>query len=92
MKGKNVRVCAFFYYGNGNKLLASNNQYRTSDGQLTVQDTSVVYYDSSSWSDFILEIPYSAISKGSNHKFIIQLQDERGNYLCSSDDNYFSVN
>ena len=74
MKGKTIRVCAFFYDEDGDKMRASNNNYRTSDGQVTVQDKATPRYESSNYSDFTMEIPYSAITKGKN-KFVIQIQD-----------------
>ena len=91
MRGQTVRVCAFFYDSNGNKMRSSNNQYKTTDGQVTVQDTSTASYDNTNWSDFILEIPYSAIKKGSN-KFYVAIYDSNGNSLDTSSYEYFSVN
>lgn len=90
MKGKTVRVCAFFYDEDGEDLTTSNNQFRTSDGQVTIQNTSTVTYKNSNWSDFIMEIPYSVMKRGSN-KFFIQIQDSNGNLLANSDYEYFTV-
>lgn len=89
MKGKTIRVCAFFYDEDGDKMRASNNNYRTSDGQVTVQDKATPRYESSNYSDFTMEIPYSAITKGKN-KFVIQIQDNNGEYLGESDYEYFT--
>lgn len=89
MKGKTIRVCAFFYDEDGDKMRASNNNYRTSDGQVTVQDKATPRYESSNYSDFTMEIPYSAIIKGKN-KFVIQIQDNNGEYLGESDYEYFT--
>ena len=91
MKGKTIYVCAFFYDEDGNKMRTSNNDYRTSDGQVTVQDTATPRYDSSNYSDFKMEIPVPVMRKGSN-KFRIQIQDSNGNVLANSDYEYFSVN
>lgn len=91
MKDKTIRVCAFFFDSNGNKMRSSNNQYKTVDGQVTVQDTGRPSYESSTWSDFILEIPYSVMKKGSD-KFLVQIQDSNGTTFASSDYEYFSVN
>ena len=89
MKGKTIRVCAFFYDEDGDKMRASNNNYRTSDGQVSVQDKTTPRYESSNYSDFTMEIPYSAITKGDN-KFVIQIQDNNGEYLGESDYEYFT--
>lgn len=91
MKGKKVRVCAFFYDDDGNKMKASNSEYRTSDGQVTVQSVGNVTYENSTWNDFVMEIPYSVMKKGSN-KFMIEIHDNNGKSLAESDYEYFSVN
>ena len=90
MKNKMIFVCAFFYDQNGEKMRASNNQYRTPDGQVTVQSKANPTYEHSTWSDFVLEIPYSVMTKGSN-KFSVKLYDDSGNFMTSSDYEYFSV-
>ena len=96
MLDKKVRVCAFFYGDGGAKMLASSStasQYRTSDGQLTVQDIGNAIYENSRWEDFVLEIPNSALKKGSDNKIMIQIQDYDGN-LLSAEPKYvwFTVN
>lgn len=90
MKGKTIRVCAFFFDEDGDKITTSNNQFRAPNGQVTVQDTGNSPYTNSKWSDFTLEIPYSVMRKGSN-KFYIQIQDSNGNTLTTSDFVYFTV-
>lgn len=89
MKGKTIRVCAYFYDEDGDKMRSSSNSYKTSDGQVTVQGTATATYKNTNWSNFTLEIPYSAITKGDN-KFIIQIQDNNGKYLGESDYEYFT--
>lgn len=91
MKGKTIRVCAFFFDEDGDELTTSNNQFRAPDGQVTVQDTGTATYENSNWSDYVLEIPYGVMRKGSN-KFYIQIQDNRGNTLTTSSYEYFTVN
>ena len=70
-----IRICAFFYDEEGNRLTSSINHYKTPDGQLTVQDTDIPIYENCLWKDFVLEIPVSVIKKGSN-KFFIEIQDD----------------
>lgn len=91
MKGKTIRVCAFFYDEDGDEMTTSNNQFRAPDGQVTVQRTDNSTYESTKWTDFVLEIPYGVMRKGDN-KFDVQIQDNRGNTLTTSSYKYFSVN
>lgn len=91
MKGKTIRVCAFFFDEDGDKLTTSNNQFRAPNGQVTVQNTGTATYENSNWSDYVLEIPYRVMRKGDN-KFYIQIHDNRGNTLTTSSYEYFSVN
>lgn len=91
MKGKTIRVCAFFYDEDGDEMTTSNNQYRAPDGQVTVQKTATPGYKNTNYSDVALEIPTSVMRKGSN-KFHIQIQDSRGNTLTTSSYEYFKVN
>lgn len=89
MKDKTIRVCAFFYDEDGNKMKSSSNEYKTRHGQVTVQRTATAPYTNSSWSNFTMEIPYSAITKGKN-KFVIHIQDNNGEHLGESDYQYFT--
>ena len=89
MKGKTIYVCAYFYDEDGNEMRSSSNNYKTSDGQVAVHGTATATYKNSNWSNFTMEIPYSAITKGDN-KFVIQIQDNNGKYLGESDYEYFT--
>ena len=83
MLDKKVRICAYFYGPEGSVMQAKSTaqaQYRTSNGQLTVQDISTATYENSRWSDFVLEIPNTEFSKGSN-KVMVQIHDQEGNLL-----------
>lgn len=91
MKGKTIRVCAFFYDEDGDEMTTSNNQYRAPDGQVTVQTTATPGYTNTNYSDVALEIRTSVMRKGRN-KFHIQIQDSRGNMLTTSSYEYFNVN
>ena len=91
MKGKTIKVCAFFFEEDGDEITTSNTQYRAPDGQVTVQETGSVTYKNSHWGDFDLEIPYYVMPKG-DYKFYIQIHDSSGNNLTTSDYEYFQVN
>ena len=88
-KGKNIRVCAYFYYQNGNKAPAQNYEYRTTDGQATVQGTGKCDYEGTLWKDYTLNIPYYALPIG-NLKMKIQIQDSNGNFLAESSEVSFT--
>ena len=85
-----IWVCAFFFDEDGNRLTSSNNEYKTPSGKLTVQDTGSPRYKNSRWEDFVLEIPYSVIKKGSN-KFHIKIIDSDDNNLATSEYIHFTV-
>lgn len=85
-----IRVCAYFYYPNGNKVTALNNEFRTSDGQATVQGTDKCTYSNTLWKDFTLDIPYYALPKGSL-MVKVQIQDKNGAYLAESSKVSFQV-
>ena len=85
-----IWVCAFFFDEDGNRLTSSNNEYKTPSGKLTVQDTDISTYKSCRWKDFVLEIPYSVIKKGSN-KFHIKIIDSDDNNLATSKYIHFTV-
>lgn len=56
-----VQIAAWFYYGNGEKLMDNDDQYRADDGQVCVN--KVLYIDSEHFEDkdFSLFIPYSQL-------------------------------
>ncbi len=85
-----IWVCAFFYDEDGNRLTSSTKGYKTPSGKLTVQDTDISTYKSCRWKDFVLEIPYSVIKKGSN-KFNIEIIDSDDNNLATSEYIHFTV-
>lgn len=89
-KNETIRICAFFYFSNGNRVNAVNNEFRTSDGQATVQGTGKCVYESSLWEDYTLDIPYYALPKGSLY-VEVQIQDNKGAYLAESSQLSFQV-
>ncbi len=66
-QGQDVRVGAFFYWGDGTPISGSeapvDNQTPT-DGYLTVQDVLTPSYDNSQWDDFWFFVPYSYFPTG----------------------------
>ena len=89
-KGENIRVCAYFYFANGNRVNAVNPEFRTSDGQATVQGNGHCDYEGTEWKDYSLDIPYYALPKG-NLTVQIQIQDKNGGFLANSSHTSFTV-
>ena len=89
-KGENIRVCAYFYFANGNRVNAVNPEFRTSDGQATVQGTGHCDYEGTEWKDYFLDIPYYALPKG-NLTVQIQIQDKNGGFLANSSHYSFTL-
>ncbi len=82
-KGENIRVCAFFYHANGEKVNAIDKEFRSTDGLATVQGTERCSYDGSEWKDYCLDIPYYALPQG-DLTVQIQIQDKNGGLLAES--------
>lgn len=91
MKGRKVRVCAYFDDSNGSAMIGSDSDYITSTGQVTVQGNGTATYEHSTWNDFTLEIPNSAIKNGDNNRFMIQIHDDKGHTVAESGYTYFSM-
>lgn len=89
-KNETIRVCAFFYYSNGNKAYTAYNEFMAPGGQATVQSTDTCTYEGTLWEDFGLDIPYYALPKGSL-KVQVQIHDSQGKSLAESSYVSFSV-
>jgi len=63
-RDKQVRIVAYFHKQDGDKLKDFNDAYHTSDGQVSVGEDVVPIYDSSTWKDHTLFIPYSELHMG----------------------------
>jgi hypothetical protein len=61
MKGKKGRCSVYFYDKDGNKLKDKNNQYNTTDGQISVGRDIEPGYEESWYTDFTLFMPYSEL-------------------------------
>lgn len=89
-QGEDIRVCAFFYHANGEKVYTTASDFKTPDGQATVQVVGHCTYENTLWKDFQLNIPYYVFPKGElNVK--IQIQDKNGNFLVESSPIAFTV-
>ncbi|MCQ2329941.1 MAG: BACON domain-containing protein [Paludibacteraceae bacterium] len=88
-KGENIRVCAFFYYSNGNSANAVDSEFRSPDGQAMVQGVGRCTYDDSVWKDYTLDIPNYALPNGSL-SVQIEIHDKDGKSLAKSSHISFS--
>lgn len=61
MKGISGACGAFFYYGNGQKLMDFNQNYRASDGQVMVTAPITPIYDQALFEDFVIFMPYNEL-------------------------------
>jgi len=93
LQGKQIRVCAYFYDDDGNVMKAptsADGQYRTPNGQLTVQQVNTSTYENSRWSDYVLDIPCSLLTRGES-KVMVQIHYEGDTISEESKYAYFTV-
>lgn len=86
-------VCVFFYDEDGNPLRAKNSRFKAPDGTLTIQYPVYPKYESTSFSDVWLFMPYSEIPARSGTttslKLMVNIIDNAGYSLDTSDWQYF---
>ena len=76
-KGERVKVIAFFYDENGNKITSTISGYQTNENTLCSYKSAESTYDTSVWNHFTLELPYYAmiLTNGRhNIKFFIEVR------------------
>lgn len=62
-KGQQVRVCAFFYDDSINPIKGVTAQFKAPDGQLTSQSSITPLYESTTYTDGCLFVPYSEFNR-----------------------------
>lgn len=89
LKNHIINPVAYFYFSNGNRLNDYDGSYHTTDGQVSVGDTSKADYDGTQWNDFKLFMPYNQLHMGTGNydlKFQIEIHDKTsGKSLLRSD-------
>lgn len=89
LKNHTINPVAYFYYANGTRLNDYDGYYRTTDGQVSVGDSSVADYEGTQWKDFKLFMPYAQLHMGTGNfdlKFQIEIHDQSsGKSLIHSD-------
>lgn len=91
MKGSKIKVIAYYYDSEKNKLMGGVSGYKTKDGQVSVSDYVTPSYDSSQYKDFVIFIPYSAIpfSSGEHDYYVkIRVLDAITKKFISSNESY----
>lgn len=76
MKGIDGSCAVYFYYENGNRVKDSNGKYATSDNQAAAHKTIKPRYDSSSYTDVEIFMPYNELEVGTgkhNLKFYCKI-------------------
>lgn len=94
LKGIEGRVIANFFYDDETKIKDINNHYSTPDGQVCVSENFTPSYDSSTYNDFILFMPYSELHLNGSCScyFSIIICKNNGEVVGSSDYNtYFKI-
>jgi len=96
MKGIRGRCSAYFYYENGNKVLDTNGEYKTTDGQVSSGKDFKPNYDNSVFTDLEIFIPNNEIEVGTGKhdvKFHCCLWEYSGaaNEIAESDWYHFTI-
>lgn len=95
LKGVEGQVIAYFFYDDETKIKDTNNRYCTPDGQVSVGKPFTPSYDSSTYNDFMLFMPYSELHLNSSYScyFSIIIWTNNGKAVGSSESNtYFEFN
>lgn len=95
-QGQNLTVAAFVFDEDGAPIRSLQSQYRTPDGQLTSQYRFVPQYESTSYPEGWLFLPYSAFSypaysNSMDCKLRVDVLDRNGYSIGQSDWYYFSI-
>ncbi len=94
LKNHTINPVAYFEYSNGNRLNDYDGYYRTTDGQVSIGDSSNADYDGTRWSDFKLFMPYNQLHMGTGSyslQFHIHIHDKTtGKVLLRSDNQGFT--
>lgn len=95
LKGKTIKVIAYFYDENKKELSGGISSYTTPNRHVCTSATDKPIYDNSHWADFDIFIPYSAIPlKPGKHDYYIKVRvydmnsrtfiDNSNKYVCFS--------
>ena len=93
VKNHSIRVTAYFYYSDKEKMYGGIKGYKTTDGQVCVGNTVISNYDNSHWKDFRMFIPKRALNLSSGtHSYLVKIKvrDVTQDELITKVHNYHS--
>ena len=99
LRGCRMTIAANFFWAVGAKILAGQSSFRSPEGQLsTREETEQLPYDSTSFEDFRLFMPYADLPTKRDGTFHMKLSIEVSHYvdfkrsvIASSDDFFFDI-
>ena len=99
LRGCRMTIAANFFWAVGAKILAGQSSFRSPEGQLsTSEETEQLPYDSTSFEDFRLFMPYADLPTKRDGTFHMKLSIEVSHYvdfkrsvIASSEDFFFDV-
>lgn len=92
VKSNKIRLQAYFYDENKDKLMGGVSGYKTKSGHVCVFKSSTSTYDNCRWEDFVLFIPYRAIPmEAGDHDYYVKvtMYDMTQKKFISPMSNYF---
>ena len=88
LKNKKIKVVAFFYDEDKDKLMGGISGYRTTSGHVCVSKRATSTYENSTWKDFKIFMPLSAIPMASGkHDYYVRVR-----VYSESQEEYISPN
>lgn len=99
LRGSRMTIAANFFWAVGAKILAGQSSFKSPEGQLsTSEETEQLPYDSTSFEDFRLFMPYADLPTKRDGTFHMKLTIEVSHYvdfkrtvIACSDDFFFDV-
>lgn len=101
MQGKTMCIIAYFAVKNGDEYVplqsrTGNNQFRSTDNSLCTGGFAYCKYETTSWDDFILFIPYyelaRSLSSDAELSCMVQVQSKSGEVFAVSEKMDFNFN
>lgn len=99
LRGSRVTIAANFFWAGGAKVLAGRSSFRSPEGQLSIkEETDQLPYDSTSYKNYRLFMPYAALPTKRDGTFHMKLSIEVSYHvdfkkfvIANSEDFYFDV-
>lgn len=91
VRGLTGYCTAYFSFANGTRLMDYNGNYRATDGQVSCSGSFVSNYDSTTFNDFVLFMPYSELHINGSADCKFQVQVSVGGQWAASEDVTFRI-